>query len=123
MVPREALDILETRALVWQTVFALLKLGHKERLPGRPFGPDLPLFLVYGTALLSVYGRRPVRASSISRQLEIPRETVRRHLAQLVKLGILERRDGTYDIGESARHVPHAKAFVRTIHQAAARLM
>jgi hypothetical protein len=78
MVPREALDILETRALVWQTVFALLKLGHKERLPGRPFGPDLPLFLVYGTALLSVYSRRPVRASSISRQLEIPRETVRR---------------------------------------------
>jgi hypothetical protein len=60
MVPREALDILETRALVWQTAFALLKLGHKERLPGRPFGPDLPLFLVYGTALLSVYSRRPV---------------------------------------------------------------
>jgi predicted ArsR family transcriptional regulator len=38
------------------------------------------------------YGSRtPVRALPISRHLEMPRETVRRHMGQLVALGLFER--------------------------------
>jgi len=47
--------------------------------------------IVYGAAM-SYYGfGTPVRALPISRYLEMPRETVRRHMGRLVALGLFER--------------------------------
>jgi len=47
--------------------------------------------IVYGAATLYYGLRTPVRALPISRYLEMPRETVRRHMGRLVALGLFER--------------------------------
>jgi hypothetical protein len=66
---------------------------HRYRFAkrGRRFGSDVELMIVYG-AVMAFYGfRTPVRALPISRYLEMPRETVRRHMGRLVTLGLFER--------------------------------
>jgi len=66
---------------------------HRYRFAkrGRRFGSDVELMIVYGAAM-SYYGfGTPVRALPISRYLEMPRETVRRHMGRLVALGLFER--------------------------------
>jgi hypothetical protein len=45
----------------------------------------------YGAAMLYYGFGTPVRALPISRYLEMPRETVRRHMGRLVALGLFER--------------------------------
>ena len=71
----------------------ILREIHRYRFAkrGRRFGSDVELMIVYGAAM-SYYGfGTPVRALPISRYLEMPRETVRRHLGRLVALGLFER--------------------------------
>jgi hypothetical protein len=66
---------------------------HRYRFAkrGRRFGSDVELMIVYGAAM-SHYGfGTPGRAVPISRYLEMPRETVRRHMGRLVALGLFER--------------------------------
>jgi hypothetical protein len=71
----------------------ILREIHRYRFAkrGRLFGSDVELMIVYGAAM-SYYGfRKPVRALPISRYLEMPRETVLRHMGRLVALGLFER--------------------------------
>jgi hypothetical protein len=49
------------------------------------------LMIVYGAAMLYYGFGTPVLALPISRYLEMPRETVRRHMGRLVALGLFER--------------------------------
>src|SRR5215470_560826 len=61
------------------------------------FGSDVELMIVYGAAIAHYGFGTPVRALPISRYLEMPRETVRRHMGRLVALGLFEReKDQTF---------------------------
>ena len=123
MIAREELQYLETRAIVWQLMITVLKLGHRQRLPDRPFGPNLEMYFVYGAALILIWQRRPVRATTISRHLEIPRETTRRHLTQLTKLGLLQKDDGTFSAGTRSRDTRGVERGIKAIQEAAAKLL
>jgi hypothetical protein len=123
MIERDEIAYLETRAILWQLVLNLLKMAFRHRMPKGHFGHDLPMFFVYGSAMETIWRRRRVTASAISRQLELPRETVRRYLQSLVKLGLLERHNGTFKAGVEARDVYRIEMALRTVEQAAAKLM
>jgi len=58
------------------------------------------LYFTYGVALIAIWQNRAVRATAIARYLQIPRETVRRHLMQLTTLKLLHKDDGTFSAGE-----------------------
>ena len=67
--------------------------------------------------------RTPVRALPISRYLEMPRETVRRHMGRLVALGLLERaEDQTFVPTEELRKVEIERA-LRLLRQGTAVLL
>lgn len=79
------------RILYWRTLVALLKEAHRVRFGNRRrFGPDLQLLFVYGVGGLYFLEGKKVRASVIARYLELPHETVRRHLQTIVKLGLFD---------------------------------
>ena len=89
---REEMELLTVRATLWRMEIELLREIHRYRFAkrGRRFGSDVELMIVYGAAI-SYYGfGTPVRALPISRYLEMPRETVRRYMGQLVALGLFE---------------------------------
>src|SRR5215471_15645093 len=123
MIAHEELEYLETRAIVWQLNITVLKLGHRQRLPDRPFGPSLEMYFVYGAALILIWQRRPVRTTTISRYLEIPRETTRRHLSKLTKLGLLQKHDGTFSAGTRTRATRGVERGVKAIQEAAVKLL
>jgi hypothetical protein len=90
---RQEMELLTVRATLWRMEIELLREIHRYRFAkrGRRFGSDVELMIVYGAAM-SYYGfGTPVRALPISRYLEMPRETVRRHMGRLVALGLFER--------------------------------
>jgi hypothetical protein len=90
---RAEYELLVVRATLWRMEIELLREIHRYRFAkrGRRFGSDVELMIVYGAAM-SYYGfGTPVRALPISRYLEMPRETVRRHMGRLVTLGLFER--------------------------------
>jgi hypothetical protein len=122
MIAREELHYLETSATVWRLVIDILKIGHAQRLPRRSFGRDLELYFVYGMALIAIWQNRPVRATAIARYLEIPRETVRRHLMQLTKFKLLEKDDSTFSAGERSQTTRGIELAVKSIQLAAAKL-
>ena len=94
----KAVDFQQRRILIlcWHTLVALLKEAHRVRFGNRRFGPDLQLLFVYGVGVLFFLEGKKVQASVIARYLELPHETVRRHLKTIVKLGLLDRADHTF---------------------------
>ena len=84
---RDEMELLAVRATLWRMEIEILREIHRYRFAkrGRRFGSDVELMIVYGAAMA------PVRALPISRYLEMPRETVRRHMGRLVALGLFER--------------------------------
>ena len=89
----EEVELLAVRAQLWRMEIEILREIHRYRFAkrGRRFGSDVELMIVYGAAILYYGFRTPVRALPISRYLEMPRETVRRHMGRLVALGLFER--------------------------------
>jgi hypothetical protein len=79
---REEMELLTVRATLWRMEIELLREIHRYRFAkrGRRFGSDVELMIVYGAVMLSHGFGTPVRALPISRYLEMPRETVRRHM-------------------------------------------
>ena len=90
---RDEMELLAVRATLWRMQIEILREIHRSRFAkrGRRFGSDVELMIVYGAATLYYGLRTPVRALPISRYLEMPRETVRRHMGRLVALGLFER--------------------------------
>jgi hypothetical protein len=93
VMQREEMELLAVRATLWRMEIEILREIHRYRFAkrGRRFGSDVELMIVYGAAMLYYGFRTPVRALKISRYLEMPRETVRRHMGRLVALGLFER--------------------------------
>jgi hypothetical protein len=93
VMQREEMELLAARATLWRMEIELLREIHRYRFAkrGRRFGSDVELMIVYGAAMLYYGFGTPVRALPISRYLEMPRETVRRHMGRLVALGLFER--------------------------------
>ena len=93
VMQREEMELLAVRASLWRMEIELLREIHRYRFAkrGRRFGSDVELMFVYGAAIAHHGFRTPVRALPISRYLEMPRETVRRHMGRLVALGLFER--------------------------------
>jgi len=121
----EEMELLAVRATLWRMEIEILREIHRYRFAkrGRRFGSDVELMIVYGAAM-SYYGfRKPVRALPISRYLEMPRETVRRHMARLVALGLLERAaDQTFVPTKVLREVEIERA-LRLLRQGTAGLL
>ena len=88
---RKQIESLEYRTAMWSFLIRVLKETHRARLPGRCFGQDIDLLITYGAATLSMCKGKLARTSDIARQLQIPIETTRRKLDQLVDLGLLAR--------------------------------
>lgn len=98
---------LEFRRALWLHVMGLLKTVHHHRLPGRRFGPDLELLVVYGAAMVVCFSKgKFVGSTDIARYLGMPRETVRRHLNRLVDLGPLERDGHKFRLSPSSEKMP-----------------
>jgi hypothetical protein len=96
VMQREEMELLAVRATLWRMEIEILREIHRYRFAkrGRRFGSDVELMIVYGAAMAHYGFGTPVRALPISRYLEMPRETVRRHMGRLVTLGLLERAEG-----------------------------
>jgi PAS domain-containing protein len=104
---RKQIEHLEYRRVVWQYVIGALKTVHRNRLPGRRFGSDIELLAVYGAATVVCFSRGNFGASSaIAKYLGMPRETVRRHLCQLVELGLLQRAGHKFALTAATRAMP-----------------
>jgi hypothetical protein len=90
---REEMELLAVRATLWRMEIEILREIHRYRFAkrGRRFGSDVELMIAYGAAMAHYGLGTPVRASPISRYLEMPRETVGRHMGRLVSLGLFER--------------------------------
>lgn len=90
---REEMELMAVRATLWRMEIEILREIHRYRFAkrGRRFGSDLELMIVYGAAMFYYGIGTPVRALPISRYLEMPRETVRRHMGRLLALGLFER--------------------------------
>ena len=86
---RDEMELLAVRATLWRMEIEILREIHRYRFAkrGRRFGSDVELMIVYGAAIAHYGFGTPVRALPISRYLEMPRETVRRHMGRLVTLG------------------------------------
>jgi hypothetical protein len=110
---REEMELMAVRATLWRMEIEILREIHRYRFAkrGRRFGSDVELMIVYGAAM-SYYGfGTPVRALPISRYLEMPRETVRRHMGRLVALGLFEReKDQTFVPTKQLREVEIERA-------------
>src|SRR5215831_12298722 len=102
---RAEFEKLEIRASCWRLVIEILKDGHRIRLPGRRFGPDVLMFLTYGQAIVSYSHGKAIRATDLARHLEIPRETARRYLRHLVELGLLEQEGKTFRPAQGAKQM------------------
>jgi DNA-binding transcriptional ArsR family regulator len=117
---RAEFEGLEIRARLWHSIIEILKDGHRIRLPGRRFGPDVLMFLTYGQAIDSYSQGKVIRATDLARHLEIPRETARRHLRHLVELGLLEQEGKTFRPARGVKQMLGLDKAVREIKQAAA---
>jgi PAS domain S-box-containing protein len=104
---RKQIEHLEYRRVLWQYVIGILKTVHRHRLPGRRFGSDLELLAVYGAATVVGFSRGNFGASSaIAKYLGMPRETVRRHLCELVELGLLQRAGRKFALTAATQAMP-----------------
>jgi hypothetical protein len=112
VMQREEMELLAVRASLWRMEIELLREIHRYRFAkrGRRFGSDVELMIVYGAAIIHYGFGRPVRALSISRYLEMPRETVRRHMGRLVALGLFERADHTFVPTKQLREIEIERA-------------
>src|SRR5262252_9955508 len=108
---REEMELLAVRATLWRMEIELLREIHRYRFAkrGRRFGSDVELMIVYGAAIAHYGFGTPVRALPISRYLETPRETVRRHMGRA--LGLFERaEDQTFVPSKELREVEIERA-------------
>ena len=112
---REEMELLSVRATLWRMEIEILREIHRYRFAkrGRRFGSDVELMIVYGAAIAHYGFGTPVRALPISRYLEMPRETVRRHMGRLVALGLFEReKDQTFVPTTELREVEIERALI-----------
>ena len=104
---RKQIEHLEYRRALWLHVMGLLKTVHRHRLPGRRFGPDVELLVVYGSAMVACLSKgRFAGSTDIAKYLGMPRETVRRQLVRLVELGLLERDGHKFRLSPAAEKMP-----------------
>jgi hypothetical protein len=117
---RAEFEKLKIRASCWRLVIEILKDGHRIRLPGRRFGPDVLMFLIHGQAVVSYSQGKAIRATDLARHLEIPRETARRHLRHLIELGLLEQEGKAFRPAHGVKKIRELDRAVLEIKQAAA---
>jgi PAS domain S-box-containing protein len=104
---RKQIEQLEFRRAIWLHVMQLLKTVHRHRLPGRRFGDDIELLMIYGAATVACFSRGKFAGSTdIARYLGMSRETVRRHLVRLIDLGLLERDGHKFRLSPSCVKTP-----------------
>jgi DNA-binding IclR family transcriptional regulator len=74
-----------------------LRLVHRANFPAdRRFGSDIELLLVLGAVVGAKAEGVRATAAGTSAYLDLPRETTRRRLMELVELGLLTRSNGHY---------------------------
>lgn len=71
-------------------IMRIARVSHETCLPDMPFGSSLDM--VFVVVALRLANGRPLTATALSRQLEMPRATVSRRLAFLVRRRLVEQR-------------------------------
>ncbi len=118
---RKQIEHLEYRRALWLHVMGLLKTVHRHRLPGRRFGPDVELLVVYGSAMVACLSKgRFAGSTDIAKYLGMPRETVRRQLVRLVELGLLERDGHKFRLSPAAEKMPEDLKIITDVVASAA---
>ena len=78
------------RLVIWRLMFNLWQASHAKMFPGKAFGQNADMMLTLAAARsLRIKGKK-VTSSSLSRMLDLPRETARRRLCALKKSGLIE---------------------------------
>src|SRR5262245_4647357 len=84
------------RSIVWQLVMDLMRARQKTVLKRGPPRPHIMLLSGLAAVPATANKGHPATASKIAFYLEMPRETVRRRLQELVQLGLVEREGDSY---------------------------
>jgi hypothetical protein len=104
---------------LWRLHLESARLIHAAFFPGGRLGTDIGLMYVLGAVVVGYSKRRAPHASGLARHLDMPRETVRRKLSQLVCQGLVrQEKDQRYaptektleTIGQGVQMAPMLKA-------------
>lgn len=85
------------RLLLWRLLVELLRGSHSRIFPGGKLGADMYELMVLGAVIATCLEGRTATATKIAYYMELPRETTRRTLNRLVKLGLLARFNHGYE--------------------------
>lgn len=111
------------RALITRMVLTILTKAHRARFPKeRKLGPDLARVLVLYITTANADEGLPTIASKIAQYLELPRETTRRHLEDLMRWGLILRANGRYVPSPRMDVSPHENSLVALVKHTAAQL-
>ena len=123
MPPQQEAEIVSKRRriAVWRMTIEMLSKIHRGHFPGRRFGTNLDRLLLLG-AMVAMHGQNKIiNASTLSRYIDMPRETVRRGIGDLVDLSLLARQGERYTPTQKVI-AAHADAIADLIKRAAAML-
>jgi hypothetical protein len=122
---RSVIETNQIRLALWHAVLGLLQLTHRKRFPGRRFGTDLDLLMVWGASHANFIEGKPINASKVGAYLDMPRENVRRRLHDLVRIGLLTRQGTSFLPTEQTMvtNGAHTEALLKALQDAADKLI
>lgn len=112
-------ESVQARLAIWEMVLELLRRAHTQHFPGGQLGHDLPSLLILGAVIASRTRGFPASASKIGSYLGYPRETVRRHMDDLVLRGLLQKNGRLYGPTEKSATTRHLAALVEIVQRTA----
>ncbi len=84
------------RLVAWKLTYGLARQAHAAHFPGRRFGSDIGMLFVLGAMIATHNEGLVASVSNVAHYVDMPRETTRRMLRELERLGIAARTGDTY---------------------------
>jgi hypothetical protein len=104
--------------LAWRMIVEIRRLAERAAFPHSQMGRDLLRLFVYSACVGFEINKRPATSAKIAHYLELPYETARRCLSDLVKSGHLKR-EGSYYFRTRLRYHGIIPEIVKLIKQTA----
>ena len=101
------------RLIIARLVLAIMRARAKQIYPELSVSASYELQMVATAVFIGHASRRPMGATDISRYIEMPRATVLRRLAELIRRGIVVRKGRHYCIVPENVNGPEMLATVR----------
>lgn len=118
-MPKREQDAAHMRLAIWEMVLELLRRAHATHFPGGQLGHDLPSLLILGAVIASQTRGLPASAGKIGSYLGYSRETVRRHMDDLVARGLLQKTGRLYAPTEKSATTRHLVALTEIVQRTA----